>query len=67
MSHTSMGFEGGAQETPGERNAKILRSEVMFGNIRIRCPADFTEHEIPAGTKEFTCPVDGTKLIILDV
>ena len=44
--------------------AKLIRSEVMFGNIRIRCPGDLTEHEVPVGTKVFICPVGGERLTI---
>ena len=46
------------------RKALIVRSEVMFGNIRIKCPNDFTDHEVPADLKEFLCPVDGVVLVI---
>ena len=53
-------LEGGIIGTPAE----IIRSEVMFGNIRIRCPSDLTEHEVPAGAKEFICPVGKEVLLI---
>ena len=64
-----MGFsgEGGKEETTLQAEgatAEIVRSEAMFGNIRIRCPIDLTEHEVPVGTKEFVCPVGQEKLII---
>ena len=49
---------------PAGLKVKIIRSETMFGNIRIRCPIDLTEHEVPVGTKEFVCPVGGEKLTI---
>ena len=53
-----------AGETAGRQKAEIIRSDIMFGNIRIRCPNDFTEHEISADLKEFLCPVDGTLLLL---
>ena len=46
------------------QKAIIIRSEVMFGNIRIRCPGDGTEHEVPADSKEFLCPVDNVVLLV---
>ena len=47
-----------------EKTAEIIRSEVMFGNIRIRCPGDGTEHEVRVSAETFDCPIDGEKLII---
>ena len=64
MSGTESNFEGATIEGQKGTKAEIVRSEVMFGNIRIQCPYDFTEHEIPAETKKFICPVDQTILLI---
>ena len=47
------------------RKAIIVRSEVMFDNIRIKCPVDMTEHEVAAGTKEFICPI-GQEVLAID-
>lgn len=58
---TQTGSEGGKE---GMQKAIIIRSEVMFGNIRIRCPGDGTEHEVPADSKEFLCPVDNVVLLV---
>ena len=44
--------------------AEIVRKEIMFGNIRIRCPMDQTEYEVPATIKEFICPTSNEKLFI---
>ena len=44
--------------------AIIVREDVMFGNIRIKCPISQTEHEVPAGTKEYICPIDLTVLLL---
>ena len=55
-------MQGGTES--GKRHAVIVRAEEMFGNIRIRCPSDGTEHEIPKDAKEFICPIDEEVLII---
>lgn len=60
MTHSKGHGEGGSSKP----RAIIVRAEIMFGNIRIRCPNDFTEHEVSADSKEFLCPIDGTVLIL---
>ena len=64
MSHSSMGFEAADEFGRRAMHAQIVRSEVMFGNIRIRCPESMTEHEVPANEKFFVCPIDSVKLLI---
>ena len=56
-------MEGGTET--GQLHAIIVRSEVMFGNIRIKCPFDNTEHEVPAGTEKFICPIGQEVLLIV--
>ncbi len=46
------------------RKALIVRGEVMFDNIRIKCPISQTEHEVSKDAKEILCPVDSTVLVI---
>ena len=64
MTHEAVDF--GVEDEQGRTiiKAEIIRKEIMFGNIRIRCPYDLTEHEIPAETKKFICPVDQTVLLL---
>ena len=64
MSGTESNFEGVTTEKQKGTKAEIVRKEIMFNNIRIRCPVDFTEHEIPAETKKFICPVDRIILLL---
>ena len=64
MAGTKSNFEGVNIEGQKGTQAEIIRRESMFGNIRIRCPYDFTEHEIAAETKKFICPVDQTVLLL---
>ena len=66
MSHK----EATAEHVTDEKGRKVLkaiimRPEVMFGSIRIKCPVDMTEHEVAAGTKEFICPV-GAEVLAID-
>ena len=44
--------------------AIIVREDVMFGNIRIKCPISHTEHEVPFGTERFVCPIENVVLLI---
>ena len=44
--------------------AKIISTDVRMGLMTIECPNDIQQHDVPIGTKEFKCPVDGTLLII---
>jgi hypothetical protein len=53
-----------AELAVGKQQAIIVRAEEMFGNIRIRCPVDLTEHEVLVGTKEFICPIGQEVLLI---
>ena len=66
MTHEAVDF--GVEDEQGRKVAKaeIARSEVMFGNIRIKCPFDNTEHEVSAGTEKFICPI-GQDVLLIDV
>ena len=64
MTHNSEHFKGGRMAREKTTNAEIIRKEVMFGNVRIRCPDDLSEHEVAATLKEFKCPIDGKLLVI---
>lgn len=44
--------------------AKIISIDDNLGIMIIECPNDIQQHEVPIGTKEFICPVDGTLLLI---
>ena len=44
--------------------AKIISIDENMGLMTIECPNDIQQHEVPIGTKEFLCPVDGTLLLI---
>ena len=44
--------------------AKIISVNEAMGIMTIECPNDIQQHDVPIGTKEFKCPVDGALLII---
>ena len=44
--------------------AKLISIDEALGTMTIECPNDIQQHEVPIGTKEFICPVDGSLLII---
>lgn len=44
--------------------AKVISTDETLGTMIIECPFDIQQHDVPIGTKEFLCPVDGTLLII---
>jgi len=61
---SATGFEA---ETSGGRKAvkaKIISIDEAMGLMTIECPGDIQQHEVPIGTKEFMCPIDGTLLLI---
>ena len=66
MAEVTQGFSAMDSEGRKVLQAEILRNIVMFNNIRIRCPTDGTEHEVPATTKKFLCPISQEVLIIGD-
>ena len=53
--------EGGKE---GTAKAKIISVDERMGLITIECPKDIQQFQVPIGTKEFLCPVDGTLLLI---
>ena len=53
--------EGGKE---GAAKAKIISVDERMGIMTIECPNDIQQFQVPLGTKEFKCPVDGTLLII---
>ena len=44
--------------------AKLISADERMGIMTIECPVDIQQFEVPIGTKEFKCPVDGTLLIL---
>ena len=61
MHRAALSMEGGKE---GAAKAKIIYVNERMGTIIIECPNDIQQHEVPIGTKEFICPVDGTLLIL---
>ena len=64
MAHTAEDFEGERADGKKLRKAKIISVDERMGIMTIECPGDIQQHDVPIGTKEFICPVDGTLLII---
>ena len=61
MHRTTTASEGGKE---GAAKAKIISVDERMGIMTIECPFDIQQFEVPIGTKEFLCPVDGTLLIV---
>lgn len=55
---------GGGHEDGDAESFNVKAERQPDGNIRVQCPIDKSEHFLAPGTKEFTCPIDGSKLII---
>ena len=54
-------------DNPGDETgivADIVRAELVDGNIRVRCPVDLAELEVPAGQARVVCEIGGENLII---
>ena len=62
MAARTSSMEGGAGEA--KVKAKIISVNEAMGLMTIECPNDIQQHDVPIGTKEFKCPVDGALLII---
>ena len=58
----TIGMEGIAEKKTAK--AKIISIDERMGIMTIECPNDIQQHEVPIGTKEFICPVDGTLLLL---
>ena len=64
MHNVEAGFEGAGGEGKKVMQAKLISIDERMGTMTIECPNDIQQHDVPIGTKEFRCPVDGTLLLI---
>ena len=53
-----------ATSNPSTDEVVALAEPVSDDKIKVQCPKDLSEHIIPVGSSSFTCPIDGTRLII---
>jgi len=63
MPHAETKTARAETETSGIQ-AEIVRSEPIDGNIRVRCPVDLAEMEVPSDATRAVCDIGGEELIV---